>query len=153
MARRRGRRMAMAAAGLATAAPLLLGHQVAGAAQTTASDEDRLTFVTLSGQAVTCTASISARHDTDDPNQPKLIFSSSVGGVASCINDVGTEVTATYRDSEGVTRTVTYRHAGTTQGSITGAYTATTVSARVSWSDCDASQSATCDLTVTASPK
>src|SRR3954452_11916931 len=152
MARRRERRMAIAAAGLATV-PLLLGHQVAGAAQTTAHDEDRLTFVTSSGQAVTCTASISARHDTDDPNQPELIFSSLVGGVAPCINDVATEVTATYRDSEGVTRTVTYSHLGTTQGSITGAYTATTVSTRVSWSDCDANQRATCDLTVTASPK
>ncbi len=144
----------MAAAGLATAAgPLLFGHQVAGAAQTTDSEEKRLTFVTSSGQAVTCTASITARHDTDDPNQPKLIFSSSVGTFAPCINDVSTDVTATYRDSEGVKRTVNYSHLGTTQGSITGAYSATTVSAHVFWSDCDASQSATCELTVTASPK
>ena len=144
----------MAAAGLATAAgPLLFGHQVAGAAQTTDSEEKRLTFVTSSGQAVTCTASVSATHDTDNPNQPKLIFSSSVGSVAPCINDLSTEVTATYHDSEGVTRTVNYDHLGTTRGSITGAYTATTVRTRVTWFDCDASQSATCELTVTASPK
>jgi len=153
MARRRGRRVALAAGALATAAPLLLGAQAAGAAQTTASDEERLTFVNLSGQPVTCTASITATHDTDDRNQPKLIFSSVVGSLSSCINDVSTQVTASYKDSEGVTRTVTYGHIGTTTGSITGAYTATTVSARVSFADCDASQSATCAVTVTASPK
>jgi hypothetical protein len=75
MARKRGRRLAMTAAGLATAAtPLLLGQQAAGAAQTEARDEASLTFVDNSGQAVTCGVEVNAQHNTDDASQPTLTW-------------------------------------------------------------------------------
>jgi hypothetical protein len=154
MARRRGRKMAMAAAGLATAAtPLLFGQQVAGAAVTTADDEESLTFVTQGGATVTCTASVIAVHDTDNADQPRLEWNTSLTGDAECFDDFLTFVTATYNDSEGVTRTATFSASGATGGGVTGAYTATSVSANVNFRNCDSTQSTSCEVTMTASPK
>jgi hypothetical protein len=154
MAGRRGRRAAMAAAGLMTAAsPLLLGQQVAGAAVTSANDEDSLTFVTDSGQPLTCTTSVTAQHNTDNRNQPALTWSSGRSG-QGCFENVFTALTVTYKDSEGVTRTLSYGtfDAGPS-GTITGAYSATSVRSDVHFFNCDEGRSATCDITVVASPK
>ena len=155
MARRHGRRMAMAAAGLATAAtPLLFGQEVAGAAVTAADDSVSLTFVTNNtGQTVTCTASLDARHDTDNSSQPELTWATGLEGVPACFESFSSFVTATYKDSEGVTRTVTGSAFKTTSGSATGAYTATSVRADITFFNCDFSRSAACDVTLIASPK
>jgi hypothetical protein len=155
MAHRRGRRMAMAAAGLATAAaPLVLGQQPAGAAVTTANGGKTWVLVTSSGAFVECTATLSATHNTDDPNHPRLSFGTGFGGQSAACFDIETSITATYKDSEGVLRTVDFSlFAGPTGGNIDGAYTATSVRADFHYKDCDPNRNASCDVTVTASPK
>jgi hypothetical protein len=156
MARRRGRRLAMTAAGLATvASPLLFGQQTAGAAQTEAEDEASLTFVDNSGQPVTCTVGMFARHNTDDADQPTLTWSTTrVGQPQGCYGTAVTALTANYKDSEGVIRRSTYTTFDDTLiGTVTGAYTATSVRMDTFFLNCDESRSATCEVTVTASPK
>jgi hypothetical protein len=149
-----GRRVALAAAGLATAAaPLLLGQEVAGAAATEAHDEQALTFVTSTDETITCTVSVDAFHNTDNANQPTLAFVTGISEPEACFESLTTVLTASYKDSEGVTRTVNYEAGGTTGGTITGAYTATSVRAAVHFNNCDPNESASCDVTVTASPK
>jgi hypothetical protein len=149
-----GRRMAMAAAGLMTAAPpLFLGQQPAGAAETTDQDSAALTFVTDSGATVTCTGLVSATHDTDVANQPELRFGTGLSGPGSCFEIVFITATASYKDQDGITRTARFVTSDTSSVTIQGAYTNTTVSVNYDWVNCDETQSATCEVTVTASPK
>lgn len=144
----------MTAAGLATAAlPLLFGQQVAGAAVTTAQDEQGLTFVTGTGQTITCTSSLETTHNTDNANQPRLEWRTLLSGAQACFEAIATDITATYKDSEGVTRTLHSGARSVTAGSVSGAYTATSVRADVHFFNCEPQQSASCDVTLTASPK
>jgi hypothetical protein len=146
--------MAMAATGLATAAtPLLFGQQVAGAAVTTAHDEQGLTFVTDSGQTITCTADLNVTHNTDNANQPRLEWATGLSGPIACFDAYQLTLTATYRDSEGVTRTLTSQAPNANFGSVTGADTATSVRVDGHFYTCDSSQSASCDIRLAASPK
>jgi hypothetical protein len=156
LARRHGRRMAMAAAGLATAAtPFVLGHQSVGAAESTAFDEDSLQFVTFSGATIECTATLGATHDTDDPNQPELRWGMGIvgGDVSLCQEALSTSSTATYKDEGGTTRTARFAASGVGVGAIQGAYDDTSVTTNFIFGNCDPEQSDECILTLTASPK
>jgi hypothetical protein len=144
MAHKRGRRLAIAAAGLAAAAPFLIGQQVAGAAVTSAAENKRLTFVDDNGQTLTCDVGVNGLHDTDDRGQPKLFWGGSRIG-SGCFDIAFTDVTVTYKDSEGVGRTLRFgTYDDVPSGSVTGAYNFTT---------CDERRSATCTVSLTASPK
>jgi hypothetical protein len=145
----------MTAAGLATAAtPVLFGQEVAGAAVTSAEDTKALTFISDSGESVTCGVTLNAFHNTDDSSQPKLEWwmGASADG-QGCFDDLGVVINATYKDREGVTRTLQYGSDNLTGGWVTGAYSATSVRAQVWWHHCDQLPTATCTVTVTASPK
>ena len=154
MARKRGRRAGLAAVGLLTAGtPLVLGAQPAGAAETFDEDEVELTIVTESGgDTIECFAHLTAIHDTDDADQPTFDFGVGVGGdTAACI-DTAVTMTASYKDQDGITRTTTVSSTGGPAAVVQGAYTNTTVTAEVFWSDCDTTV-AVCEATLTASPK
>ena len=153
MTRRRGRRLAMTAAGLATAAtPLLLGQQAAGATIPPPSDQKTLDFVTRAGERLSCRVSLYVTYH-DGPDQPQLLWATVMDGPTGCVDDFATGVTATYKDSEGVVQTVTSLGPGETGGSVTGAYPATSVSANVYFHNCDSVQSPSCSVTVAGSPK
>jgi hypothetical protein len=151
---KRGRRVAMAGAGLATAAaPFILGQQVAAAAQTSASDIETIRFIKEDDHFITeCTASLSTVHNTDDPNQPSLSFTTGLTDGPGCL-DVGIQVTASYKDQDGITRTADFAATSTSSGTVRGAYTNTTVTAQYFWFSCDSTQSSRCSVTLTASPK
>jgi hypothetical protein len=155
MARRRGRSMAMAAVGLAAAgAPFVLGQQVAGAAESVASDSGSLQFVTFSGATVECGAALTAIHDTDFPDQPELSWFTGLSGDGSCFEDFSTASTATYKDEGGTTRRSHFFAAGTASGNIQGAYDDTSVTTVFNFDNCDPEQSGgQCSITLTASPK
>jgi hypothetical protein len=148
--------MAMAVAGLAAAAaPFVLGQQSVGAAPSTASDEDSLQFVTLSGATIQCNASMQATHDTDDPNQPELGWTMGLGGSSTlCFENFTTLATATYKDVGGPTRRSQHFSPGLAAGTIQGAYTDTSVTTVFAFGNCDPAQSGgQCSITLTASPK
>ena len=151
MVRMRGRRVLLAA-GL-TATPLLISQQPAAARVTGASDEETLEFVTNEGASVECTVGIGAQHNTDDEDQPYLRFSTTISSQEGCRDTLQVRVTATYDDSQGVQRRVTYLAWGPGDGVVEGAYTRTSVSARFFFNNCDMTQGDPCDVTVTASPK
>ena len=144
----------MTAAGVATAAaPLLFGQQVAGAAETTATDRGSIEFVTNSGTTVRCDASLTAVHDTDDPNQPVLRWGMNLGG-AGCFDGLSTRTTATYKGDGGTTRrSQALATDGPSSGFVEGAYTGTSVTTVFTWLSCNPDASGACSLTLTASPK
>jgi hypothetical protein len=152
MARRRGRRMAMAAAGLATAAaPFVFGQQASGAAETTATDQGSLQFVTFSGATVQCNATLTAVHDTDT-NQPELRWGMMLNG-AGCFEALFTTTTATYKDEGGTTRSSQARASSLSTGFVQGAYSGTSVTTVFAFDNCDPQTSGACSITLTASPK
>jgi hypothetical protein len=150
---KRGRMMAMAAAGFATAAaPFVLGQQAAGAAETTATDQGSLQFVTFSGATVQCNASLTAIHDTDNPNQPELRWGMELEG-AGCFDGLTTRTTATYKDEGGTTRSSQALTFELSSGFVQGAYTDTSVTTVFGFDNCDPQRSGACSITLTASPK
>jgi hypothetical protein len=74
-------------------------------------------------------------------------------GSDPCLDNLSTDLTATYKDSAGVARTLNYSAGDLAGGSVTGAYSATSVSVDVHFRNCDPNRSASCDVTLTASPK
>jgi hypothetical protein len=156
--RGRGHKLAMTAVGLATAAtPFLIGQEVAGAAQTTASADGSLTFARQSDNAeVTCRAILSALHNTDDPDHPYVLvtetFGYTTGHERECFDDTFVTLTVTYRDANGRTQTTESR-AGPGSLRVGGAKSNVSVRMDTYYSDCDADVSESCDNIVTASPK
>jgi len=145
----------MAAAGLATAAvaPLVLGQQPAGAAETNASDQDSITFQAFGGATVECTVHLTAGHSTANPEQPRVDWSTSMGGDPACRDDFELFTTVRYEDEGGTTRTAQFTSESLSFGSINGAYTGTSVTTLFRFVNCDPDPSAGCDVTLTASPK
>ena len=120
-------------------------------------DEDvaALTFVTTSGATVTCRLEAFHYHDSDG----REVFASQ----ASLRND-GVYVpecrgthreTVAYEDTEGVDRTVTTTGYGTQalDVGVDGVQSNVQVTHRVQFDQCDAAQSASCELTVLTSTK
>jgi hypothetical protein len=144
----------MAAAGLATAAaPFVLGQGAAQAAQTSAQDSELLQFVTDEGVLINCTASVTAYHDTDDPNNPEMRIYTSVSGDNDCGDGFLTTTTATYRDVKGTPQRTTVSSFGVQSGTYANAKTNTSVRVEVVFLNCDESQGLECSITLTASPK
>jgi hypothetical protein len=152
-------KVATVAAGLVLAvAPLLVATaQPAGAAETIASASGSVTFVRSGdGTAVTCSAGVSAVHDTDDATHPfvRIFESAGFGGDhrADCLESVTWSVVVTYKDTGGNTQTSTYccAFSGATIG---GAKSKVTVALTVEYLNCNPDLSATCTATYSASPK
>jgi hypothetical protein len=145
--------MAMVGAGLATAAsPFILAQQPAGAAVTNAFDRESTTFQ-ASGTTVECTAHLTAVHDTDNPDQPVLSWTTSMGGDEACRDDFEIFVAVTYKDEAGTARSSQMYAESLTFGHISGAYTDTSVTTLFRFRNCDTMPSPECDVTLTASPK
>ena len=149
-----GRRVAMAAAGLATVAtPFVVGQTGAAAAESQAIAGGDLTFVATGGQTVTCHADLIVVHDTDDQTHPALAFNTFLSGAGPCLQDLRTTTTASYRDADGRAQTSVVTALETTAGRIGGAYGPTSVTTVVQYMSCDEAQSESCSLTLKASPK
>ena len=118
----------------------------------TASDSGTLRFVKDDGFVTQCEGLLEAEHNTDNAEQPLLIYGTGLNGpTADCQGFF--RITATYKDESGTTRKVRSVAGGTSFGSIEGAYSATSVSLTIDFTECDAEQSDSCSLTLTASPK
>jgi hypothetical protein len=144
----------MAAAGLATAAtPFVLGHQAAGAAETSASDSETLQFVTFSGAELECTGFLTVVHDTDDGNQPALKWNLGLDGDDECRDAYTTDTTASYKDGQGTARTTNVFALGLSVGDVRGAYTNTSVTTVLRFDNCDPFHGLPCSMTLRASPK
>jgi hypothetical protein len=141
--------MAMAA-GVA-AMPLLLLHQPAQAAETVDVESGSLDFLTFDGRPVSCQGTVDAAHNTDNPDQPLLTWSTDSTAGSDC--GAFFHIIATYKDENGTTRSVRYTAPATSFGGVDGAYSPTTVTLEIDYTQCDPEQSATCTLTLTASPK
>ena len=146
---KRWQKMAMAA-GLA-AMPLLVFQQPAEAAETRAVVSGFLDFVTFGGAPVHCEGLVDATHNTDNPDQPLLTWSTEATSGSDC--GAFFHITATYKDENGTTRMVRYTSPATSFGGVDGAYSPTSVTLEIDYAQCDPEQSSTCTLTVTASPK
>ena len=154
MARKRGRKAAMAAAGLATAAaPFVLGQHAAEAAQSRKEAAGTIEFVNRDGTTVECDAQLTATHDTDDPNRPELRWDMSVSGNDFSCLEVSVEATASYKDKDGTTQQSSFAAAAPIRGSIARAYSPTSVRLSVRFFECDPIHELPCTLTITASPK
>jgi hypothetical protein len=155
------------ALGLVVAAVPLLGMaSPASAAQNTTTASGSLSFVESNFSGWTCTASLTATHNTDDARHPFTEISTSAPdaqsqGIFECAIDVYVaEVTITYTDTGGDQQTTTIDNPGVIGGGgpfiddkIGGTVSNVHVTARFHYQDCDPSKSATCDLTLNTAPK
>jgi len=144
----------MAAAGLATAAsPFVLGQGAAHAAQTSAQDSETLQFVTDEGVLIECTGSVTAWHDTDDPNNPEMRVYTSISGDNDCYDNFLMTSTATYRDKNGTPQRSIVSSYSIQSGTYANAKTNTSAKVEFLFLNCDESQGLECTITLTASPK
>jgi hypothetical protein len=144
--------MAMAAAGLVTAAlPVLIDQQGAGAAVTTASQSKFLTY-RRDGVSYTCTVTLYATHNTDVEGHPRLEVAFGLDGPPDCANLLAS-VTESFTDADGVSRTSAHSAGALIYGSVDGAVTNTSVTANILFLGCPSTPSSNCSLTLTASPK
>jgi hypothetical protein len=146
-------RAGLAAAALAMVAPVVAA-QPASASSSTMVTSAALTFVDGNGTTVTCTVQDSAKHNTDNPNQPTTsVDSGESGDFNDCIDFVVLISTISYKDRGGVRRTVT--SSGFATGNLTaqGTYSAISTSVTAEYFNCDSSRSATCKVTAVANPK
>ena len=144
----------MAAAGLATAAsPFVLGQGAASAAQTSAQDSKTLQFVTDEGVLIGCTGSVTAWHDTDDPNNPEMRVYTSISGDNDCYDYFLMTSTATYRDKNGTPQRSVVSSYSIQSGTYANAKSNTSVRVEFVFLNCDESQGLECTIRLTASPK
>lgn len=142
------KRAGLAAAGLiTTAASFAVGQPPAGAS--TASGA--LTFVAYSGATETCSINVDASHQTN----PARVSAGSgeSGSFSDCFDVVDLHLQITYKDQRGQTQTVDSYAFATSSLSVSGAVSNVKVTLTASYFNCNPSQSATCDLAVTTSPK
>jgi len=148
----------MAVAGLLVAvAPLVVASEPAGAASTSASADGSLTFARYGDRAaVTCTAGFTAFHNTDDANHPYVQIYESFAFLTAfereCYDDAYITLTVTYKDANGRTQT-TESNAPPGTLKVGGAKSNVKVQMRTYYLDCDPDASATCEMTISASPK
>jgi hypothetical protein len=154
------------AVGLVVAAVPLLGLASPGsAAQNTTTTSGSLSFVESDSSGWTCTASLTATHNTDDTHHPFTEITTSAPdassqGIFECALDVTVaDVTITYDDTGGDQQTTTIDNPDGFGGGpfmddkIGGTVSHVHVTATFQYQDCDPSKSATCDLTLTTAPK
>jgi hypothetical protein len=147
--RKRRQKVALAA-GLA-AMPLLFLQQSASAAESTDIESGSLEFLTVGGSSVRCGAMVDATHDTDDADAPLLTWNTEAAESPECAGSF--KIIATYGDANGTTRSVRYTASEPTFGGVDGAYSPTSVTLEIDYTQCDPGANASCTLTVTASPK
>ena len=141
---------------LAAASPFALAARPAGAAVNSDTRSGSLTFVTVAGATVNCTLEGYSARDTEGTRGG---FAQNVthftGGPFNPACEGHQFIDASYKDSQGVTRAIsTFSHA-TDEASVgwEGAYSAVKVTHRVRFNHCDATRSATCELSVNTAPK
>ena len=141
----------MLVAGLAVVGfPLLTGAQPAGALTTTDTKSGSLSFRNFSGFGESCTLTVQATHDTDDPKHPTATVTGTTG--SGCQGQMS--VTINFTDKNGLRQSVT---------SSTGAFDSQSISAAVSGAATSVSTTVSitfgacvgdpCSLQVTAAPK
>lgn len=144
------KKVAATLGGLAAAgAPMVMAAQPAGAVTKTGEKTGALTFVSYStGQAVTCSVDV-VMYVYDDHSASAQAF---VYG-SDCNSTISMDVE--YRDSAGRQSYVLNSAFQTTYNNlrIGGVYTPASNRVSFTFNDCNTSLSATCSLTVTASPK
>jgi hypothetical protein len=146
-------RAGLVAIGLAVVVPFV-AVQPASAASYNVDKFVSLTFVNTNGAPRTCTVEDDATHNNDNANQPyTLVVSGEGGDLNDCIDRVLLTVTVSYKDRDGVRRTVSSSGFSTSDLTVQGTYSAISTSVRAQYLDCDASQSATCEVTAVANPK
>ena len=146
-------RAGLMAVGLAVGVSLIAA-QPASAANFNVDHFVSLTFINTNGAGRTCTVEDDATHNNDNANQPyTLVVSGEGGDLNDCIDRVLLTVTISYKDRDGVRRTVTSSGFSTSNLRAEGTFSAISTSVRAQYLNCDANQSAACDVTVTANPK
>jgi hypothetical protein len=154
--RRRARRLAGTAAVLAAASPFALAAGPAGAVTNNATTTGSLTFVMHTGGTVTCSLQGFSQRDTEGTRRGFASNTSYLTGGSYDERCYGHQyIDASYKDSQGVTQTVNSYSYKTDEGNVgwSAAYSAVKVTHRVTFTQCDANQSATCELSVTTAPK
>jgi hypothetical protein len=146
-------RAGLVAIGLAVGVSLIAA-QPASAANYNVDNFKSLTFINTNGAGRTCTVEDDATHNNDNANQPYTLVASGEGGdLTDCINRVLLTVTISYKDRDGVPRTVTSSGFSTSNLQAQGTYSAISTSVLAQYLNCDANQSASCEVTVTSNPK
>jgi hypothetical protein len=143
------------AAVLASASPFVLAAP-AGAAVNSSTAAQSLTFVTFTGATVSCSLNGVSSRDTEGARRGFAEnFTTITGGGFSPNCNAHQNIDASYRDSQGVTRSINSYANETDEASFgwDGAYSAVQVTHRARFLQCDGAQSATCSLTVNTAPK
>jgi hypothetical protein len=154
--RRRARRLVGTAAVLAAASPFTLAARPAGAVVNEASATGSLTFVTHAGTTVTCVLDGNSSRNTEGTRQGRAGNLTQLPNGTFSPNCRGEQyIIATFKDSQGVTRTVSSYAFATDETLATweGAFSAVKVTHRVFFGECNGEQSATCELSVNTAPK
>ena len=80
-------------------------------------------------------SALTARHDTDNPNQPVLRWGMGMESFSTDCFSVHTTATASYEDVDGVTRRSVVGAFEFTTGSVEGAFSSTSVSTKFSFTE------------------